>query len=319
MNKYLRLVRIQNVIGAVLVMYSIRLLLLQPLLNVYGLSFASTEFEFAMMVISVAFLTAAAGIINDYFDRKADLLNHPEKVVLVTKVNRRFAIILHGVLNFIGIFAGFFVTYKSGSFTFGYITILMTALFYLHAAVFKKKFIVGTLLISLIIAGVSFLPWVAEYSFAVLRNPSPLALDLYDHLQIFPLGFSITVFILNLAREVSKDLISFRGDFQSGSKTMPILFGKKKSRYFISIVLFLIVVLTLTEWFFYLRDMHYIKYQLPTFLYLLVLIIMPCLFLGMYAVRMKGRRQYAIMVKSIQLLMSLVVMFAAVFYINLMC
>jgi 4-hydroxybenzoate polyprenyltransferase len=50
-------------------------------------------------------LIAAAGrvIINDYFDLNIDRVNKPERLVVDTVINRRWAILWHWLLSFTGV------------------------------------------------------------------------------------------------------------------------------------------------------------------------------------------------------------------------
>src|SRR5688572_15017532 len=59
----------------------------------------------AWIIIASVCIAAAGYIINDYFDLNIDKINKPERNVLNTIINRRWAIVWHLILSTIGIFA----------------------------------------------------------------------------------------------------------------------------------------------------------------------------------------------------------------------
>ena len=58
----------------------------------------------------------------------------------------------------------------------------------------------------------------------------------------FPGIYAIFAFLLNLAREVVKDIEDVKGDLELRSKTLPISVGEKRSKWFIGIVLSIAVL-----------------------------------------------------------------------------
>src|SRR6185295_4664826 len=67
---------------------------------------------------STVIIAAAGYIINDYYDVKIDLINKPERVVIGKEVARRYAILLHSALSFIGVALGFLLNWKIGTTNF---------------------------------------------------------------------------------------------------------------------------------------------------------------------------------------------------------
>jgi 4-hydroxybenzoate polyprenyltransferase len=243
-------------------MYSLRYFMLEPILGMYGYSLISSHFEFSLMVFSVLLITGAASIINNYFDRKSDLMNRPNDVIVGTIINRRFAIILHSVLSFIGVIVGFYLCALSGHFWYGLSFILISIIFYLYSGYFKRRLLIGNIIISLLIAGITFLPWLTEFVFAKSHYTQAFPSKIYHHLMILSLGFSVAAFLLNLAREIIKDIVDFRGDYQTGSKTIPIVYGKQLARRISSLTLLLTGLFIITSWFVYLRNIPAIQHNI---------------------------------------------------------
>lgn len=315
--KYLKLIRIHHLFFIAAVMFSMRYFLMEPVLSRYGLTLVSSEFEFGLLVFAVLLITGAASIINQYFDRKSDLHNRPSEVVIGTKIDRRFAIILHSVLNLLGVVAGFYLCTLAGHFWYGTIFIFITIVFYLYSGRYKRRLISGNLLISLLISGITFLPWIMEYLFAKPTINGQMAERVYHHLMILSLGFSIAGFLLNMARETVKDMIDFRGDYQAGSKTIPIVFGKKVARRTSSLLFVFTTAYIVFSWFIYLKNIAIIEDKLLTVSYLGIFLVAPLIFLSLYILQANKRRHLFVAMRILQVIMLLGVLFSLVIFLNI--
>ena len=315
--KYLRLIRLRHLLIIAGIMYSLRYFMLEPILGMYGYSLISSHFEFSLMVFSVLLITGAASIINNYFDRKSDLMNRPNDVIVGTIINRRFAIILHSVLSFIGVIVGFYLCALSGHFWYGLSFILISIIFYLYSGYFKRRLLIGNIIISLLIAGITFLPWLTEFVFAKSHYTQAFPSKIYHHLMILSLGFSVAAFLLNLAREIIKDIVDFRGDYQTGSKTIPIVYGKQLARRISSLTLLLTGLFIITSWFVYLRNIPAIQHNIISVIYLSIFLIVPLFFLALSIHKAKKSRQLKQIISTIQLLMLLGVLFSLIIFLNI--
>src|SRR5580765_3903086 len=76
--------------------------------------------ELFWLTCGASLLIAAAGyIINDYFDLNIDQVNKPDKLVVDTIINRRWAILWHWVMSFIGVIISFYVSWKLNNWIIG--------------------------------------------------------------------------------------------------------------------------------------------------------------------------------------------------------
>jgi 4-hydroxybenzoate polyprenyltransferase len=317
MIKYLKLIRFHNLLVIAATMFSMRYLLIQPILDYYGYQQISSNSNFSILVIAVLLVTAGASVINDYFDRKSDLLNRPENVIIGTDIHRRFAIILHSVLSLFGVILGFWLGKQIYHFWIGFVFILVTVAFYLYSATYKRKLIIGNMIISLLIAGIPLLPFALEYLSAINVYAHFLPVKMYHHLFMLSLGFAFAGFFINLAREITKDIIDFRGDYQSGSKTLPIVMGKSAAKTIISILFFLITSVLILVWFVYLNRLSIIQYPIPTLAYITLTLVSPALVLSLHVLRMKHKQEFLKMCFIIKGMMFFGVLFSFVIYLNL--
>ena len=104
--------------------------------------------QFFLLVLSTVFIAGAGYIINDYFDTRTDMINKPARVVVGVEVGRRQAMILHAMLNIIGvgigIYLGFYIKLPALSLVF----MLATGLLWFYSTTYKRQFLVGNLSVS---------------------------------------------------------------------------------------------------------------------------------------------------------------------------
>ena len=99
MINFLKLVRYKNLLIIVLTQYLMRFCIIRPILAVNDFELQFSELNFFFLVMATVVITAAGYVINDYFDTKTDLVNRPETVIIGKKMNRRWAIKWHLLLN----------------------------------------------------------------------------------------------------------------------------------------------------------------------------------------------------------------------------
>lgn len=157
-------------------------------------------------------LIAAAGyIINDYYDVKIDLINKPERVVIGKSITRRYAIFFHTALSFLGVALGLLINWKVGAINF-----VCAFLLWLYSNNLKRQPLIGNVV-------VSFLTGLSVF----------ILVFLYE--QLFPLvvAYSLFAFFMTLIREVVKDMEDVKGDNSFGCKTLPIVWGIRKTKLFL--------------------------------------------------------------------------------------
>ena len=74
---------------------------------------------FWLLCASSLFIAAAGYIINDYFDLNIDQVNKPDKLVVDTIIKRRWAILWHWGMSFIGVIISFYVSWKLNNWIIG--------------------------------------------------------------------------------------------------------------------------------------------------------------------------------------------------------
>jgi 4-hydroxybenzoate polyprenyltransferase len=246
---FFRLIRWPNLVFIVLTQVLIKFLIIDkiyryPVLNLslfLWLSFASV-------------LIAAAGyIINDYFDLNIDIINKPKKLIVDTFISRRRAILLHLVFSLAGIAISIYVALKTNPL----VAIGNTAcvfLLWFYSTTFKKKLLIGNIIISLLTAWVILVIYFAidtQFSFLVRMDKIDFALHKVFRYVIL---YSSFAFIISLVREVVKDIEDVPGDSKYGCQTMPIIWGIPVAKVFSGVWL-VVLIGTLTAIIFYIMQL----------------------------------------------------------------
>jgi 4-hydroxybenzoate polyprenyltransferase len=176
-----------------------------------------------LLLCACVVLTAAAGyIINDYHDINIDLINKPNKVVIGKIISRRWAMLLHFIFNGFAIISGFYLSV--------YIGLLVAAcivLLWLYSVHFKKQFLSGNLLVGTLSA----------FVIAIL----PLFNQLISSYLVWV--YALFAFGINFIREIIKDAEDVRGDSKFNCKTLPIVFGVRKTKKVIIILVLIYTIL----------------------------------------------------------------------------
>jgi 4-hydroxybenzoate polyprenyltransferase len=186
--------------------------------------------EFLLLSFSSMLIAAAGYIINDYFDLNIDRVNKPDKVVVEKIIKRRWAIIWHWVLSGLGILIGFYLSLKIRNVFIGPTNLLCVLLLWFYSTTFKKKLLIGNLLIALLTAWVIGVLYLAE--FRLHRFVDPAFHGTLSRIYKFTVLYGAFAFVISLVREIVKDMEDMEGDIQYGCRTMPVVWGLNAAKFF---------------------------------------------------------------------------------------
>jgi len=245
MIHFLRLIRPVNLLIIAVTMYSIG-----GYLDVVYSGFNDGKmliqtFNFFLLVISTVFIAAAGNIINDYFDVRADRINRPDRTIITKHIKRRWAIVFHWVLNFIAFGIAIYLGLVLDTFWYVFIHLLSINFLWFYSMQLKRTLVIGNVVIALLTALVPVLVGIyyQDYFKAVtLDSAHPFHLNSYAFFPVYlGIGLGIFAFVLNLTREIVKDMEDVEGDLILKARTIPIVYGLQKSRS-ISIIFVLITM-----------------------------------------------------------------------------
>jgi 4-hydroxybenzoate polyprenyltransferase len=269
--------------------YFIRWFILKPLLGVSGFQVQLGTVQFACLVLSTVFLAASGYIINDYFDRKIDMVNRPGKVIVGRWISNRYAMLSHIVFSIIGVLLGAFVAYSIGHFNLSIIFLFVSVVLWFYSTTYKRQFLVGNLIISLLVGIVPMIVLLFEFPLLVSKYKLYiLATGVDFDFLIFWIGsYSVFAFIINLIREVVKDMEDYEGDYVFGRQTIPIVWGMKASKIVVALLVALSVAPIVYLLIHYLNDPISITYIILTIIVPLIVIA-----IGMFIAYSKKHYNY---------------------------
>ena len=242
---FLRLIRWPNLLIVILTQILTR--------NCLVIDTSLHPYDFCLLVLSTVLIAAAGYIINDYYDVKIDLINKPERVVIGKGITRRFAILFHTLLTASGVMIGFFIGWKVGG-----INLFCATWLWWYSNSLKRQ------------------PFIGNFSVALLTGLSLFIINvLYEvnHLEV--VIYALFAFFMTLIREVIKDMEDLKGDNTFGCKTLPIIWGLRRTKFFIYAVLaiFVIMVVMINQQYVMLPIYYFIIFLFAPLLWLLVRLI----------------------------------------------
>ena len=172
---------------------------------------------FFLLCLSTILIAAGGYIINDYYDIKIDYLNKPDRVIIGKGLNRRTALFVHVIVSVLGVSIGLLAGWKIGvtSFFAGF-------MLWLYSNQLKR------------------LPFLGNLSIAVLTGMSIFIISFYyGSNSSLVLAYSLFGFFSTLIREIIKDIEDLKGDETFGCKTLPILWGVRRTKAFILFLIFI--------------------------------------------------------------------------------
>ena len=182
-----------------------------------------------------AILTAAAGnIINDIIDKNADKINHPVRIIPSGKLSVKQA----GIEYFFLVIAACVISSFINQLSF-LIVFLTSVLLFLYSNILKRIPLLGNITIAYL-TGMAFI-----YGGVSVGHPRA---------ALIPALFA---FMINLIRELVKDIQDIDGDKNVGIKTFPIKFGIDSTKYLIT---FFVILLILTTFIPYAFDIYKIGF-----------------------------------------------------------
>jgi len=204
--------------------------------------------NFVLLILSVILIAASGNIINDYFDIKADRINKPNRLIIDRFIKRRWAIILNWTFNGIGFLISIYLSWTLDNLWIMLVSFASINLLYFYSAIYKRKFLTGNVIVAFLTSIVPFYVFIfAAFSDFPASSPFGNQDDIFIwETLILITTYSAFAFLVNLIREIVKDMSDVKGDLRLGSKTIPIRFGYKRTKTMLALLyLFALVPIVL--------------------------------------------------------------------------
>jgi 4-hydroxybenzoate polyprenyltransferase len=170
-----------------------------------------------------------------------DQVNKPDAIVIQKIIKRRWAIFWHLCFSVIGVVIALYVSWKIGNWVVAPVNLACVFVLLFYSTTFKKKFLVGNVIISLLTAWVVFVLYFSELDLVTLtRQPFyHAALNKIFKQAVLYGGFA---FVISLVREVVKDMEDIQGDEKYGCKTIPVVWGIPATKVFAGVWLVVLIL-----------------------------------------------------------------------------
>ena len=234
---FLRLIRWPNLVFILLAEILFHYCIFKPLYPNAG-EVVDTHFYF--IVFTYLFIAAAGYIINDYFDINIDQVNKPTRVVVGSYISRRWVIFWHLLFSVLGIYIST-IAFPFQNYWHIHLSNLLTILLlWFYSTNFKKKFLIGNIVISILTAWSIAVVYFSKFTIQEIIHPN-IADTANFRLVKLMVVYSVFAFILTLVREALKDMEDMEGDQKFGCNTMPIVWGLKPTKVYISVWLVVVI------------------------------------------------------------------------------
>lgn len=204
-----------------------------------------------LLLMCAAMLIGAGGyVINDYFDVKIDRINRPDEVVVTRSVSKPAAMRLSIALSGTGIACGIAAAVLLRSLTLGILFVIIPGLLWFYSSSYKRLFLIGNLIIALLAGLTPLIVAMAnvaqlELLYASILPYMSLPHDLYCWLG----GFGLFAFLLTWIREIVKDLQDQMGDRELECHSLPIVWGEKWTKVFVTGLIVLTIAIIGHLWY----------------------------------------------------------------------
>lgn len=242
-------------------------------------TFIVTDWPFFWLVFSTVLIAAGGNIINDYFDVRADRINKPHRLIIGKHIKKRTAILMHWTINFIAFSIALYLSWIMDSFWYLFIHLFSINVLWFYSMYFKRRFLSGNVLIAALTALVPLIVGIFFYQHNLPNSEWYMT-------QLFPFnlegsspkiilnisgGLAIFAFLLNLAREIVKDMEDVEGDKELRASTIPLKLGEQKSKWIIGFIL--LSAITAAALLIYLVEAFNFTTALPGFVASLIIIV----------------------------------------------
>lgn len=219
-------VRGYNILVLVIAQYLTSAFILAPDLPLRAVIFDDNLF---FLILSTTTVIASGYIINNFYDSEKDLINRPRKTMLDRFISQRTKLSVYFLLNFAAIFFASYVSFRAVVFFSIYIFMIW---FYSYRI--KKLLFLGNLVASILAITPFFVIFVYYKNFETV---------IFIHATF--------LYLMIVMRELVKDLENLKGDLIQNYKTIPVVYGEKLSKFFLSIlsIIAIIPILLLTTRF----------------------------------------------------------------------
>ena len=217
----LKLIRYQNLLMLALMQFLFR----YGFLKLQNVQLALTDWQYGLLVLATVSIAAGGYIINAILDVKTDTDNRPNTIIIGDSISEAKGYNLYIGFTVIGVVSGFYLSNTINKPSFASLFIIIAATLYFYSLSLKQSLLIGNLIVALLLSFSLLIVGVFDLYPVTSEENRPIMGLLFGIL----LDYAIFAFLLNFIREIVKDLEDVKGDSNQGMRTLPIIFGVKKT------------------------------------------------------------------------------------------
>jgi len=193
---------------------------------------ALTDFNYILLVIATVCVAAGGYVINNIMDQETDEIAKPQNRVVGVSISETVAYNWYIGLTIVGVGIGFYLSNVIYKPTFASMFILVATLLYMYATSFKQIPVLGNVVVALLLSTSIIIIGLFDILPAIDVDNRFRMKEAFNILM----EYAVFAFIINLIREIVKDLEDMDGDYQSGINTLPITIGIPKTKIIVGIL-----------------------------------------------------------------------------------
>ena len=301
--KYLKLIRYQNLLMLAFMQLVFRYLFLAQ----SYVDLALTDFNYILLIFATVCIAAGGYVINNIMDQDTDEIAKPQNRVVGVSVTETVAYNWYIGLTIVGVGIGFYLSNVIYKPTFASMFILVATLLYMYATSFKQIPVIGNVVVALMLSTSIIIIGLFDILPAIdvdNRFRMKEAFDILMHYAIF-------AFIINLIREIIKDLEDMDGDYQSGINTLPIAIGVQKTKIIVGVL----TVISIGILAYYVNsnlfELDYVVY------YAMILIVGPLIYFGVKLLNATTKKEFHHLSLVLKIILFFGILSVAVIVFNL--
>jgi len=268
---------------------------------------ALTDFNYILLVIATVCIAAGGYVINNIMDQDTDEIAKPQNRMVGVSISETVAYNWYIGLTIVGVGIGFYLSNVIYKPTFASMFILVATLLYMYATSFKQIPVLGNVVVALMLSTSIIIIGLFDILPAIdvdNRFRMKEAFDILMHYAIF-------AFIINLIREIVKDMEDMDGDYQSGINSLPIAIGVQKTKIIVGVL----TVISIGILAYYVNsnlfELDYVVY------YAMILIVGPLIYFGVKLLNAATKKEYHHLSLVLKIILFFGILSVAVIVFNL--
>ncbi|PIR14369.1 MAG: prenyltransferase [Flavobacteriales bacterium CG11_big_fil_rev_8_21_14_0_20_35_7] len=263
MQYFFKLIRFKNLI---IIAFS-QILFKYFFLNKSGIALQLTTPLFLLLLFALLFIAAAGYIINDIYDLESDKINKTHAVIIGTKISERTAMKVYIVFNIIGLGLAYYLSFAINHLNYALLFLALAFGLLKYSQSWKNILILKNVLVAFLVS-LSILILGFYDSFPTM-NPA----NAVSQMRVFNIiiAYFVFAFLINLIREIVKDIEDLKGDEKRKTRTIISVYGLKTTKRIVSFLNAILILLT--AYFTYL----YFALKIISLLYMIGFVFVPAI------------------------------------------